>query len=408
MAVTIDTNALVTPTRIKSSENSRGRVNHYNMLKLAGVGHAISATLEFAIDNLLQHEMGKRLIDLNLGVQVAVYPKDAIRLPEDARLIRLDTIARLTSEANQKLKSRLIVDDPNIFQLAPDGRPVVLEAWPITGGIPTVGIATCVPRGDAGPVIELVTIPMAYVVDQDAPLMNQFAVYCHTITPTLSDVDSNPSGMNYIGITKQGWRTRFSQHLAHAKAGSPLLFHRALRDHYRLSTVCCHRILTVVDDEKSAMDSEEEFVRGTDDPKILDRFSGIETFAAGTLYPKGLNMIPGGYEGLRVLHKMGAFDRIKAVDIDQREEHLIKMMQRGGREGKANPLLAVLWLDEDYATKIICGPDGRLKPSQIAQARFMGMFGREVSDIASAVGAKSDSQIERLLKGKTYSRITKH
>ena len=119
-------------------------------------------------------------------------------------------------------------------------------------------------------------------------------------------------------------------------------------------------------------------------------------------------MIPGGYEGLRVLHKMGAFDRIKAVDIDQREEQLIKMMQRGHREGKANPLLAVLWLDEDYAAKIICGPDGRLKPNRIFQARFMGMLGREALDIASAVGAKSEFQIQRLLRGKTYSRITKH
>jgi hypothetical protein len=227
--VVIDRIALVTPTRIKVNEKSHGRINHYNMLKLAGVGNAISATLEFAIDKLVRHEMGKRPIDLNLSVQVSVYPKDGIRDQEDARLIRLDTIARMASEANQKEKSRLVVDDPNIFQLAPDGRPVVLEAWPTAGGKPTVTIATLFPRGDEGPVTELVTIPMDYVIDQKESLTNQFVVYCHTITPKLFDQESVPSGMNYIGITRQGWRRRFSQHLANAKAGSPLLFHRALR-----------------------------------------------------------------------------------------------------------------------------------------------------------------------------------
>ena len=203
-------------------------------------------------------------------------------------------MTRLASEENQKLKSRLIVDDPPIFQLAPDGRPVTLQAWPITAGKPTVSIATHFPRGDAGPVLELVTIPMEYVIDQKEPLMNQFVIYCHTITPTFFDKQSNSSGMNYIGITKQGWRKRFSQPLANAKAGSPLLFHRALREHYRLSTVCGHRILTVANDEKSAMDCEEEFVRGTDEPEIIDRFWGIEAYAAGTLYPKGLTSSPGG------------------------------------------------------------------------------------------------------------------
>jgi hypothetical protein len=213
--------------------------------------------------------------------------------------------------------------------------------------------------------------------------------------------------MNYIGITKQGWRRRFDQHLSNARLGSPLLFHRALRDHYRLSRASSHRILTLTDSEKSAMDSEEQFVRGTNDPEILGRFSGIETFAAGTLYPKGLNMIPGGYEGLRFLHKLGALERNKTLDINRREEHLIELMRREEREGRPNPLSAALWLDEDYATRIICGPSGRLKPDQIAHAREMNALGHEISDIARLVGAKSDTQIARLLKGKTYSRIKK-
>jgi hypothetical protein len=363
----VDANALVIPTRIESRKRSDGHVNRYNLLKLAGAGDAVAETLEFAIDNLLRRETEKCLVNLNLSVQVAVYPRDGLRDPDDARAIRSDTLSRLASETNKQLKARLIINDPGTFQLAPDGRPVVLEAWPIPGGHPTVNIATLFPRSKAGPCVEIVTIPMNYIVDQEMSLQNQYVVYCHTITPSLFDEKSNANGMNYIGITKQGWRKRFAQHLSNAAAGSPLLFHRALRDHYRLSRVCVHYILTVTEDEKSAMDAEEEFVRGTNDPDVLGRFTGIETFAAGTLYPKGLNMIPGGYEGLRVLHKLGALQHDRAVDIDRREENLIKVMRQGEREGKANPLLASLWLDEAYATKIICGTEGRLN-----QIRLLG------------------------------------
>jgi hypothetical protein len=51
---------------------------------------------------------------------------------------------------------------------------------------------------------------------------------------------------------------------------------------------------------------------------------------------------------------------------------------------------------------------GAIKPNQIARARFLGSLGRDIPDIANEVGAKSQSQIERLLKGHTYLRIKTH
>lgn len=103
--------------------------------------------------------------------------------------------------------------------------------------------------------------------------------------------------------------------------------------------------------------------------------------------------------------ELGAFERNKAIDIEKRDERLITVMRRGEREGRSNPLLATLWLDDDYAMKIICGPDGRLKPNQIVQARLLSALGRALPDITTAVGAKSENEILRLLRGKTYSRI---
>src|SRR5262249_60648239 len=109
----------VVPIRINPKEN--GRVNRYNLLKLAGAGHAIASTLEHAIECLLQGDTKKRVIDLNLSIEITVYPQNALRDQEGARLIRMDVLSSL--KANERNKSRLVTSDPNIFQLAPDGRP---------------------------------------------------------------------------------------------------------------------------------------------------------------------------------------------------------------------------------------------------------------------------------------------
>ena len=81
------------PVRINPKEN--GRVNHYNLLKLAGAGHAIASSLEYAIECLLQGDTKKRVTDLNLSIEITIYPRNALRDQEDARLIRMDVLSSL-------------------------------------------------------------------------------------------------------------------------------------------------------------------------------------------------------------------------------------------------------------------------------------------------------------------------
>jgi hypothetical protein len=170
-----------------------------------------------------------------------------------------------------------------------------------------------------------------------------------------------------------------------------------------------HRILEVDLTEAKAMDMEQAMVEGTRDRDILDRVivgdDASQRWFAGTLYPKGLNMIPGGYEGLRYLHRIGALASREPVDVDRREELMSTILRDAKRESKPNPLLAALWLDDDYAERIICGPEGRLKPKQINDARFLHALGKPVAEIRETVGAKDDGQILRLLRGKTYGRV---
>ena len=158
------------------------------------------------------------------------------------------------------------------------------------------------------------------------------------------------------------------------------------------------------------MEAEELFVAGTafEDDLAEDEkesFRGMESYRFGTLYPKGLNMIPGGYAGLKALHKMRALQDGQPIDPEQRDLLLEAALEREKKEGRLNPLLAAHWNDDDYAEKIICGPEGRLKPDQIAQARMLNFLGRDVPEIRSVVGAKNERQISNLLAGRTYSRI---
>jgi hypothetical protein len=206
----------------------------------------------------------------------------------------------------------------------------------------------------------------------------------HTVYTHRIRAPKEAGNLIYTGITRQGWQKRWTQHQRDAKAGSRHLFHRALREYPNAEY--SHRVIAAGLTEDFAMRMEE-------------------MWADHTLHPKGLNMIPGGYAGLKYLHKLGAVAPRQSVDVDRREEILSDFIARTEREGRPNPLLAALWRDDDFAARVICGPEGRLKPNQIADARLLSSFGKDIPEIAATVGAKNEMQVKRLLKGQTYSRV---
>jgi hypothetical protein len=131
-----------------------------------------------------------------------------------------------------------------------------------------------------------------------------------------------------------------------------------------------------------------------------------ESYVAGaTLYPLGLNMIPGGKSGLEYLRKIGALGRGVKLNPEDRCVLIEEAMKSSSLAGRPNPLLASMWTDDEFAVKVICGPEGRMKPEQIKLARFLHSLGKPVDDIAREVSAKNVEQVARMLRGSTYSRI---
>lgn len=232
----------------------------------------------------------------------------------------------------------------------------------------------------------LVVIPLGSIIKTMRSVVNQYQVYCHRFCNDENGVVLD--GLSYIGVTKRGWQTRLTEHVRAARSGSKYRFHEALRRWGDAATTVSHSIIGCGLDERKAMSLEEQTV-------------GFES-----LYPRGLNMIPGGYAGLKYLHRIGAVGKNERVSPDNTFSVINRFFDTASRKGKPNPLMSALWRDDSYAEKIICGPENRLKPDQIRNARFLSSLGKSDMDIVAEIGARNTLQVRRVLDGTTYGRIS--
>jgi hypothetical protein len=243
--------------------------------------------------------------------------------------------------------------------------------------------------------VEVNDEPFKFIQTSMMPLLfnarcvaDQHVVYAHTFGSNEGSVVplgiGAPGGKSYIGITKRGWAKRYQEHHRSADVGSPYHFHRAIRE-WSGKTSETHQIISCGLSQDDAMSLEEG---------LVERLS---------LYPRGLNMIPGGMAGIRYLAQHGFAVGPKAWE--NRHVLLRQFATHCERSGRPNPLASALWYDPSYVEKVICGGDDRLKPKQIRDARFLASLGRSVEQVASEIGARNVTQVRRLLSGATYSRV---
>ncbi len=219
-----------------------------------------------------------------------------------------------------------------------------------------------------------IEVPLNPVLKGYALIEGTHVVYCHSFQ---TDVP-----LAYIGVTKKRWFERLSQHISSAKSGSPYLFHQAITRHQNVQVL--HKVFICELDYETAMDFEEEFVENM------------------SLYPLGLNMIPGGKAGVKYLHKLGFSTKSAA----EKEDITEKIAQRDNLEGKPNPLCAARWAsDAEFVERVICGHSGRLTGEQVRIIRLFASFGKTKEQITTSIGALNKRQVAGVLNEKTYSRI---
>lgn len=220
-----------------------------------------------------------------------------------------------------------------------------------------------------------IELPLYSFFMSDKEMLGQHTVYMHGIQ---ADVP-----LYYIGLTKQNWYARFNQHLAAARSGSHYIFHRALREHSNKPMV--HKLLVYGFDFDNAMREEENWV---------GEFS---------LYPLGLNMIPGGFAGFKYLGSLG----YKVGTEKQRSHALMEIIKLSDIKGRPNPLCAARWAsDQDFINRVICGHKGRLTVDQVRTIRRLSEFGEGEEYISKSLGVFNIRQIIDVIRGKYYSRVS--
>jgi hypothetical protein len=244
-----------------------------------------------------------------------------------------------------------------------------------------------------------VEVPLRALVKGGRKLKGTYVVYLHAL---LTD---RREAFVYYGITKRGWNTRFTEHVnSSLRDKSRRLFPQKMGELIDaraaelsgiqetrpklagMVTALCAIGLT----EQQAMDTEEY---------LVDKYS------LSSKHTNGLNMIPGGYEGIRSLHALSILTEPTFLDTEAREEMLDGYLRDHPKLGIPNPGVAAKWNDPEYAEAVICGRENRLEADQVREIRYLAALGYPVATIRERVGAVDEGQVQRVLQGRTYARI---
>jgi hypothetical protein len=212
--------------------------------------------------------------------------------------------------------------------------------------------------------------------------------YAHSVALKAPDTGLCLEQHYYAGITKRNWLKRMSEHFREIQSGSNKTFHKAWRDYVgRNDVMLCSELITMNHTYQQIMDWEE--------------------WAVDTQMEKGtsLNMIPGGFKGIRFLHQHRLLNSDNPSLIE-REKALVEYQRINPRAGVPNLIISELWKNDEYAAKIICGAEGRLSIAQVREIRHLHELDLPIVKIKERVKALNDEQVKNVLTGKTYSRIS--
>lgn len=219
----------------------------------------------------------------------------------------------------------------------------------------------------------------------DDNLDGSYTVYEHQIAD-YSGVEAKYR--SYVGITKCGWAARWRQHVCSANNGSPYLFHDAIRQmHPRC--VMRHSVHGCGLSYEAAMKLEEEIV------------------AELSLFPRGLNMIPGGFAGIRFLGQRG-FHGVTEKTWEHRSKLVREFRNHCERNRLPDPLLSArlssVWKSDDYAASVICSNPNNFDLERVREARLLASFDWTTEQIAERFSCKP-ARVDRLIRGDTYARV---
>ena len=214
---------------------------------------------------------------------------------------------------------------------------------------------------------------------------NAYVLYQHIFGEGPSYPDD---GFFYVGVTKRSWQKRWMEHRRAMENGSPLLFHRTLREELAAGRVTYihHKVMAITDDLEKLYATEQWLVEG----HWHDQ--------------RRLNMIPGGKSGLKYLRENGMLAERVVPTPDERDRLLETWLKNHPRKGLPAPWVSEKWKDEEWAIAQICGREGRLSVEQVRAIRELAKT-HSAEEIAVRIGARNKEQVQRVIEGETYARV---
>jgi hypothetical protein len=247
----------------------------------------------------------------------------------------------------------------------------------------------------------IISVPLQCILKSWGNVENGYMIYEHNLS-AMDNADSHFESVSYIGLTSRNWQIRYKEHQRDALTGSELLFHTSLAAVINRDSVvqrgmgpfeivrtgaCLLSELQYINlSYEEAMEYEERMVERS------------------TLYPKGLNMIPGGFAGTKFLHNLGYLKKDRAT-IDDRDFAAAKYLRENPIKKRLAPWVQVKWSNDEFYESVIFKRSNTLNKDQVLSIRKYGNdWGFDTETISNLVGANV-RQVRDVLSEKYYSRV---
>jgi hypothetical protein len=192
----------------------------------------------------------------------------------------------------------------------------------------------------------------------------------------------------YCGITKRGWLTRMTEHFRDIRGNSSKTFHKLWREYLGDSNVLLNSELVALNHSYEGAMGWEEWV--------------VEKYMAKS---KSLNMIPGGFAGLRAFYSQNKLSYPVRGNSAVLGQSSFLYFSNESRHGVKNPMIEKLWQDDKYYAKVIGNRENTFSLNEVLMIRQMADKGHDVKHIGKHFGINAVKRIANLLSGKTYKRM---
>lgn len=250
----------------------------------------------------------------------------------------------------------------------------------------------------------VISVPLQCLIKNWGDATKDHMVYEHDIAPmdhAQEQLGEQFKAARYIGLTSRNWQTRYREHQRDALTGSELLFHTTLASVFPEGGIS-HVGMGVFEVVRRGLclTSELEYVNLTYDEAMQVEEKLVER----TLHPAGLNMIPGGFAGLKFLHKLGFLGREKST-IEERNLAAAKYLHQLPRQQNPAPWISEKWQKDEYYEQVVFSRSNTLSKDQVQQIRKFGNDWNFNTEIIARLAGASERQVRDVLSGKYYSRV---